>query len=80
MRTIILNESQFIRLLEVEGGPTFNNGDMKEFHGSENGIDAPVHDEQGNLEYAESPDTDVIAGEITPQNWFFSNHRGSRVV
>lgn len=69
MKRIQLNEEQFRRLFEAANVPNFNGGDIKEFPGSEVSTTASVHNDDGELEYGEMPDTDEFAKEQTPQQW-----------
>lgn len=81
MKIIKLNESQFQRIFEGQGGsnvPSFNGGDLKEYPGSEIMTTTHVTNSNGEIEYGEQPTTDDFADEMTPQNYFLSGWRNSR--
>lgn len=72
MKVVRLTESQFNRLIESDGAaPSYDNGDVKEFGDSSKiSVTNTVHDTDGNPQYGKPFDTDKVAKQLTPQNWF----------
>ena len=72
-KTVILTESQWDMLLNLlesdSGAPDYDDGDIKEFPGSEVSTTAVVHDTDGDPKYGKAPTTDKVAGELTNQRW-----------
>lgn len=81
MKVIKLRESQMMRLIESETAPNFNDGDIKEYPGSEVSTTTAVHDDDGNPKYGKQEDTDDILGDfLAMQNWWANAHNGARVM
>lgn len=77
MKTIRINESQFNRLLEVNGNeaPSFEGGDIKEFPGSEVSATSNITDVEGNPKYGKPKHTDKVQNSLTTQNYFGNINR-----
>lgn len=77
MKTIRINESQFHRLLEVNGSeaPSFEGGDIKEFPGSEVSATSNITDVEGNPKYGKPKHTDKVQNSLTTQNYFDNINR-----
>ena len=79
-KTIILTEDQWVRLTTIlegdSGAPDYDDGDIKEYPGSEVSTASVVHDTDGNPKYPKMPTTDKVADELTPQNWMASHRAG----
>lgn len=75
MKTIILRESQFNKLLNEVSPPTFDNGDMIENPGNSGQVftTSPVQNEDGELRNGKNPTSDDFADTQTPQNWYRAN-------
>ena len=71
MKIIKLNESQFQRIFEGQGGnvPAFNGGDLKEYPNSEVSTTTNITNSNGELEYGEQHDTNRVAKQVTQQNY-----------
>lgn len=82
MKTIKLNENQFIKLLESngDGSPNFLNGDLKEYPSSEVTTTANVTNSDGELEYGKPTDTDKIQKTLAMQNFWANGRRGTRAM
>lgn len=80
MKIIKLNESQFQRIFEGQGGnvPAFNGGDLKEYPNSEVTTTTNITNSNGELEYGKQPTTDDFANDLTPQNYYLNGWRNSR--
>lgn len=67
---IIVTEDQFKRLMESEGAPDFNDGDILEFPGSTVSPTATVHDSDGDPKYGKPFRTgaDRVAKKLSNQN------------
>jgi hypothetical protein len=66
MRTIILTESQFRQLMEI----TKLEDNVQEYPKGQIGTTTNVHDENGDVETGEQPDTDKFARIGTRQDWW----------
>ena len=79
MKSIIISETQYNRLINLveENIPDLDDGDIKEFPGSEVSTTSTIHDQNGNPKYGKMPTTDKIGNEVTPQGWM-SSHRAGR--
>jgi hypothetical protein len=78
MRTIRLTESQLHRLIEkVIGAPNFENGDVKEYNGSEVTTTCNVTNQDGEKEYGKPLTTDKFGSNLTTQNNYGLNTRTS---
>ena len=77
-KTIIITESQYDRLLCLleDNIPDYDDGDIKEYLGSEVSTTTTVHDNDGNPKYGKMPTTDKVSNELTPQQWMASHRAG----
>ena len=64
-----------VNLIE-DGVPDYDDGDIKEYPGSEVSTTTTIHDSDGSPEYGEMPTTDEIGNELTPQGWMASHRAG----
>jgi hypothetical protein len=83
MKIIKLNESQFQRIFEGNGGgiiPSFNGGDLKEYPGSEISTTSHITNSNGEMEYGEQPTTDDFADQMSTQNYYANSLKGSRIT
>ena len=71
MKNIIITEAQFNRLFETSA-PSFDNGDVVEFPGSQISTTATVHDSDGEAKYGKMPTTDKVSKSMTPQNYWLN--------
>ena len=80
MKTIKLNEDQFLKLVEANGvgAQAFDGGDLREYPGSQVQTTAVVHDSDGELEYGKQPTTDKIQNMLSIQNFWANGRRGTR--
>lgn len=81
MKTIKINESQFYKIFEASDAkaPDFNGGDVHEFNGSEVATTANVTNIDGDETYGKQPTTDKLADDLTTQNFWASQMKGSRM-
>ena len=81
MKVIKLNESQFQRLIEGNNeAPSFNNGDIKEYPGSEISTTTTITNANGDTEYGEQPTSDEFANQQTTQNYYASSMKNPRLT
>jgi len=81
MKVIKLNESQFQRLIEGNNEvPSFNNGDIKEYPGSEISTTTTITNADGDTEYGEQPTSDEFANQQTTQNYYASTMKNPRLT
>lgn len=82
MKIIRLNENQLFKLLESNSNsaPNFNNGDVKEYNGSEVMTTANVTSPDGEEEYGKPTDADKIQKSMAMQNFWLSGQRGLRAM
>lgn len=82
MKIVRLNENQLIKLLEsnTNSAPNFNNGDVKDFVGSEVTTTANVTTPDGETEYGKPTDTDKLQKTMAMQNFWLTGQRGLRAM
>lgn len=73
MRTIILTESQFRKLMEDAAAPDFSDGSVEEYPKGQVGVTATVHDDEGNPKFGKPHDTDQVDDMLAIQNWWAGN-------
>lgn len=79
MKKIVITESQFKKIFEDSAPMLDDNSDIAEFNDTGKvSTTAPVHDNNGNLEYGELPDTDKIGKRLCFQNFFANATGGAR--
>lgn len=69
MKRIQISESQYSRLFEAETVPMYDDGDIREYPGSEISTTAVVTSSDGEPEYGEQPVGDELGNTLTPQQW-----------
>lgn len=76
-----MNETQFHRLFEVSDAkaPDFNGGDVKEYPGATVSTTANVSTLDGEETYGKQPTTDKISKQLSNQNFWSSQLKGSRM-
>lgn len=81
MRRIIVNESQFKRLMEVGSheAPTFDGGDIKEYPSHEVFTTSNVSTDDEDLKYGDPTTADDIQQTMTPQNYWYGRN-GARLM
>lgn len=81
-RTIIVTEAQFKKLIEATSplAPNFDNGDVKEYPGSEVSTTANVTDADGIPQYGKMPTADEIQNSLAIQNFWANTHKGIQRV
>lgn len=78
MKTIRLTESQLHKLIEkVIGAPNFENGDVKEYSGSEIFTTSNITNQDGEKEYGKPLTSDEFGADLTKQNNYGLNTRTS---
>lgn len=82
MKIIKLNEDQLNRLIETANTSAqgFNNGDVKEYQGSEISTSANISSPEGNIEYGKPIDTDDIQKQLAIQNFWANGRAGTRPI
>lgn len=83
MKIIKLQENQFQRIFEGDNktiAPSFNNGDIKEYPGSEVSTSTHLTNSNDELEYGEQPTTDDFANQQTTQNYYATGLKNSRIA
>ena len=80
MKTIKLNEKQLFKLIETKGvsAPSFDNGDICEFPGSQVTTTSNVHNADGDIEYGKQPTSDDVQDMLALQNFWANGRRGTR--
>ena len=81
MKTIIINEGQFKRILQMNEDevPNFDGGDLKEYPSSEVTVTNNITNSEGNKKYGKPKTTDKIQKSLTTQN-YWGNPRAMRRV
>lgn len=81
-KKIIVNEAQFVKLIEANSpsAPNFDNGDIKEYPGSEVSTTANVSDTEGVPQYGKQPTSDEIQNTMAIQNFWANTHKGIQRV
>lgn len=77
-KTIIITEAQYNRLLTILEGdvPDYDDGDIKEYLGSEVSTTTTIHNNDGDPKYGKMPNTDEVSNQLTPQQWMASHRAG----
>lgn len=81
-RTIKITESQFKKLIEANSplAPNFDNGDVKEYLGSEVTTTSNVTDSEGVPQYGKQPTADELQNTMAIQNFWANTHKGIQRV
>lgn len=70
MKRVQISESQYSRLFEDSGSiPMLDDGDIREYPGSEISTTAVVTSSDGEPEYGKQPVGDELGQTLTPQQW-----------
>jgi hypothetical protein len=81
MKIIKLTESQFQRVFEGKNiAPSFTDGDLKEYPGSEISTSSYITSTNGEKEYGVEPTTDDFANQQSTQNYYANGLKNSRVA
>lgn len=81
MRRIIINESQFSRLMEVgkHESPAFDGGDIEDYPTHEIFTTSNVSSDDEDLKYGDPKTADKIQQSMTPQNYWYGRN-GARLM
>lgn len=82
MKKITINESQLIKLIEMNtnSAPNYTNGDIKEFPSSEVSVTSNISNANGETIYGKPHDTDHTQKMLSPQNYWTNGIRGTKPI